>query len=749
MTLAPSRPTDQRDPAHHAGPMVTVLTDRCAGCQECVVRCPTGALGMDPARWVARAEASLCVGCRQCVRTCPFSAIAVEGPMLVAERSALAAASPSSLPGDVAETRLGFASWDEALAEAARCLDCPDPTCVRGCPTHNDIPGFVRALAARDLDAAHRVLRRTTVLPDVCSRVCDQALQCEGSCSWSLAGGRPVAVGALERFVTERAPVPPPTPAHAALGGERGASLEVAIVGSGPAGIAAAWELVEAGAHVTVYDKAAKPGGLLDWGIPDFTLPSAVAERPWAQLVEAGVELRCGTAVSAEDLERLAAENDAVLLAHGAGVPVVPKVPGVDLDGVEDASTFLERAHVALTGRTRLADLDTAAGARNSAAVVLVLGAGNTAMDVARSARRLGARAVCVDWMDERFAPVRPDELDEARAEGVDVLFSSTVVALEGASGHVTRAVLAATRQERRDRRPEVLAGKTSVVEVDCVVLAMGYRTDTSLAAGQRDLPVVKSVEQYPDRRTVASGILANPAPPFARHQPVGRLALARESARVAAGFARAARVWVAGDALVGPSTVVEAMAQGKSAAVAILAHQPRRPGVAPLPPRHVVVVVDSVGGRTRSAATVIADILATTGASVETCRVEDATRSVLARADLLVVGSWTEGLVVAKVGPSRATRAFLDSLPPLPGLRSVVFCTFGVSPRGTLAAMRDALAERGAEVVASAAFGPGKLAERAAVFGHSLHSELWPGGDLDADLDGASRRGALRVVER
>jgi len=745
MTLAPSRPTADRDADARAEPTVTVLTDRCAGCQECVVRCPTGALGMDQARWVARADSSLCVGCRQCVRTCPFSAIDVGGPMLVAERSHLVTVSPTSVLGDLGETRQGLRSWDEALVEAARCLDCPDPTCVRGCPTHNDIPGFVRALAARDLDEAHRVLRRTSVLPDVCSRVCDQALQCEGSCSWSLAGGRAVAIGALERFVTDQAAVPPPAVAPRHRHDDRpGAELDVAVVGAGPAGIAAAWELVEAGAHVTVYEKAAKPGGLLDWGIPDFTLPSAVADRPWAQLVEAGVELRCGSAVSPDDLDRLVEEHDAVLLAHGAGVPVVPQVPGVDLEGVEDASAFLGRAHVALTTRTRLSDLDAAA-ARRGAAAVLVLGAGNTAMDVARSARRLGARAVCVDWMDERFAPVRPDELDEARAEGVEVLFSSTVVALDGADGHVARAVLARTRQERRDRRPDVLADETSALEVDLVVLAMGYRMDQSLTKGQRDLPFVKAVEDYPDRRVVASGILASPAPPFARHQPVGRLALARESARVAAGFARAERVWVAGDALVGPSTVVEAMAQGKTAAAAILEHQPRRPGVASLAPRHVVLVVDSVGGHTRSVATTIAGVLATTGACIEVCRVEDATRSVLAHADLLVVGTWTEGLVVAKVGPSRATRAFLATLPPLTGVRAVAFCTFGVSPKGTLAAISQALEAQGAEVVASAAFGPGKLTQRAEVFARSLRSELWP----DASRNGAERRGILRAVER
>ncbi len=750
MTLTPTRPTREHD---LASPLVTVLTDRCAGCQECIVRCPTGALAMDSARWVAVADQALCVGCRQCVRTCPFSAIAVAGPLLVTERIALHTTSPAVVEGDLGETRQGIVGWEDALAEASRCLDCPDPTCVRGCPTHNDIPSFVRALSARDLDEAHRVLRRTSVLPDVCSRVCDQAVQCEGSCSWSLAGGRPVAIGALERFITEQAPVPPPSlPA----GGGPGTGLDVAVVGAGPAGIAAAWQLAEAGAHVTVFEKAGTPGGLLGWGIPDFTLPSAVAERPWEQLRAAGVELVCETPVSPEDVERLLGEHDAVLLAHGAGIPVTPPIPGVDLDGVEDASSFLERAHAALTTGSRLADLDAAGAARSisgkngpgaggSGAVVLVLGAGNTAMDVARSARRLGARAVCIDWMDARFAPVRPDELEEARTEGVEVRFASTVVGLDGEDGRVTLARIARTRQEQADRRPEILAGTTEAVEVDRVVLAMGYRLDTSMSTGRQDVPFKKTVEEYPDRRTVASGILASSSPEFARHQPVGRLSLARESARVAAAFPRGTRVWVAGDALVGPSTVVEAMAQGKRAAAAILEHQPRRPGGVRRSPGHVVVVADSLGGHTRSVADTIAEVVGTTGATVEVCRLQDATRAVLARADLLVVGTWTEGLVVARVGPSSATKEWLAALPPLAGTRAVVFCTYGVSPKDTLAVMRRALEDRGAEVVASGAFGPGKLAQRAEDFARGLRSKLWPG-------PGASRGASeptMRAVER
>ena len=159
-------------------PHVTVLVDRCVGCQECIVRCPTGALHLEVTPMVAAARDELCVGCRQCQRTCPFSAITVRGPMLVAPRIELPARHPIILAGDNSETRPGIRTWAEALAEAERCLACPDPTCVRGCPAHNDIPAFISALRDRDLAAAHDALRRTSVLPDICARVCDQTAQC-------------------------------------------------------------------------------------------------------------------------------------------------------------------------------------------------------------------------------------------------------------------------------------------------------------------------------------------------------------------------------------------------------------------------------------------------------------------------------------------------------------------------------------------------------------------------------------------
>ena len=518
---------------------VTVVVDRCAGCQECVIRCPSGALSMEPHTWTAIADDAACVGCRQCVRTCPFSAITVDGPMLVADRFDPPLHQPVELRGNVEETRVGFATWDEAIAEANRCLNCPDPTCVRGCPAHNNIPQFIAAIRDRDLDEAHRILSRTTVIPDICSRVCNQSAQCEGSCSWSLAGGVPVAVGRLERFVADHAPMPAPSMTSEAWIEHAGAGLSVGIIGSGPAGVGAAWDLIESGASVTVYEKESTPGGLTIWGMPDFTLPDAVATRPWQQLTRAGVELHCDTTIEPGDMERLLSAHDAVVVAHGAGVPIRLPVPGADLEGVVDATRFLQGAKAALEPAGDATTFLEGLGLDPTASQcqILVLGAGNTAMDVARTARRLGLDVMCVDWLDERFALARPDELAEARHEGVEVRFQRTLTALHGFAGRVRVAQLTLTVQEEAARPPKVITGRYDRLRVDLVVMAMGYRVDSSYAEMLPGVPIRKTVTDRADQRWTASGILANPASVYAHRSPVGQLALGRETALWAAAL--------------------------------------------------------------------------------------------------------------------------------------------------------------------------------------------------------------------
>jgi NADPH-dependent glutamate synthase beta subunit-like oxidoreductase len=274
---------------------------------------------------------------------------------------------------------------------------------------------------------------------------------------------------------------------------------------------------------------------------------------------------------------------------------------------------------------------------------VLVLGAGNTAMDVARTARRLGLQAVCVDWVDERFALARPDELAEARHEGVEVRFLRTLARLEGEEGRVRRAALTRTRQNRADRRPKPGRGDPEMLDVDLVVMAMGYRSDPAYRAVLPGTPVAREAGGIPDRRWLASGVLANPAPEFA---------------------------------------------------------------------------------------SLVADRLRGTGAVVRAIPLAQVSLADLTETDLLIVGTWVEGLVVARVGAARAARAWLAGLPRLPGLRAATFCTFAISPGGTLAEMRRALEGRGAVVMAEGAFGPGarNITGNAASFAGELLAAAWHG---------------------
>ncbi len=534
-------------------PETTVILERCAGCQECIIRCPTRALSMDTASWKAVVDNNLCVGCRQCERVCPFAAITVTGPMLVAERTQFPVNNDSAVIDTNREVRPGFQNLDEAVNEARRCLNCPDPTCVRGCPAHNDIPRFIEAIRNRDLELARDILSQTSCLPDVCSRVCDWTKQCEGSCNWALAGGEPVAIGKLERFVADNAR---PTPVVRTS--EKGKGLSVGIVGSGPAGIAAAWELASAGAQVTIYEKGPSAGGVLRWGIPSYILPDRVSERPIKALQDAGVKIQTNTPVSPELTDRLLKLHDAVISAQGASVAEVPPIPGLELAGVIDATTFLSKAKQALSQGSKLPELN--------GSLILGLGGSDTAIDVARSVVRLGAKAVVIHRRAEQFSRARPDEIAEAKHEGVEFRFATNIARLEGEAGKLKRAVLVRTRQKGADSPAEAVAGSEQVLEVNTVVLATGYRIDPQLSALFGHIPLRQPSPDslFPDRRWLGSGI-------FSGKKLVGKMAWEREYVLRSALSPRKERLWLVGDALVGPSTVVSSMAQGRMAARAIL----------------------------------------------------------------------------------------------------------------------------------------------------------------------------------
>ncbi len=539
-------------------PHVIVNEERCVGCQECIVRCPTEALSLDTVRWLAAADDDKCIGCRQCVRTCPFCAVTVEGPVVVVGRTRWNVTAKPVEPGDVSEVRPGLTST-EAEAEAKRCLDCPDPTCVYGCPAHNDIPGFIGAVREGDLERAESIIARTSCLPDICSRVCDWSRQCEGGCTWALAGEAPVAIGRLERYVTDNSRVPGVAPAS-----ERGKGLSIGIIGTGPGSLAAAWELVSAGASVTLYDKDDRPGGVMRWGIPSYVLPDAVVQRPVDALQAAGVEFHMNTEIGPGKIDELLGTHDGVIAAYGAALPLLPDLPGSDLDGVIDALHFLTEAKRALAENRTLGKFQNAR--------LLVLGGSNTAIDAARTALRLGAAVTVVHRREEEFSRARTDEIAEAKREGVVFLFGMNIARLEGLDGKLKRAVLVSTRTNKLGEANENLGGTERSVEADAVVLATGFGLDPSFSPVFGSLPLrqPRAVALYPDRQWDGSGLMSATG-------SVGELAWAREYGLRTSWTPRRERVWLIGDALTGPATVVGAMAQGRLAGRSILAKHTKK----------------------------------------------------------------------------------------------------------------------------------------------------------------------------
>jgi len=369
---------------------------------------------------------------------------------------------------DFREATLTY-SPEQAIAEASRCVECAKPPCVKACPLHNPIKDWLVLTAeGKFLEAAH-LSRTTSNMPEVCGRICPQDRLCEEAC---IVGVKhpPVAIGAIEKFINEYAFVQEglPLPEVAPLNGYR-----VAVVGSGPAGLACAEELVRRGYAVTVYEAAARPGGLLRYGIPGFKLEKSVVDRRIDYLSRLGVQFICATKVG-EDItleELLQGGFQAVFLATGATVPKHPQMPGMELEGIEDALPFLVRNN---TGEGLPEDDLT--GMR-----VVVLGGGDTAMDCLRTARRLGAVSVtCVYRRDEANMPGSRREVQAAKDEGVvfDWLKAPVRFLDNGAGGvrgiECIHMELGEPDEEGR-RKPVPIEGSNFEIDADLVILAFGF----------------------------------------------------------------------------------------------------------------------------------------------------------------------------------------------------------------------------------------------------------------------------------
>lgn len=376
---------------------------------------------------------------------------------------------------DFDEVNLGYTD-QLAILEATRCLQCARPVCVDGCPVGVRIGDFVAAVAEGRFDEAARIVGEDNSLPAICGRVCPQENQCEGACVMGRRSS-PIAIGHLERFVADRARSNGDESEPRAAPSGR----SVAIVGSGPAGLACAADLAGLGHDVIVYEALHEPGGVLVYGIPEYRLPKAVVAAEVGRLERLGVTFELNAPIGrAESIDDLLDRHDAVFIGIGAGLPRFLGVPGESLVGVQSANEFLTRVNLMGANRSD-AETPVFVGRR-----VAVIGGGNTALDAVRTALRAGAESATVYYRrTEDEMPARVEEIRHAREEGVHFEFLLNPVGFEGKS-RVEKMRLVRMRQtepgEDGRRGVEPIEGSDVHVPVDTVVVAVGNAPNPMLA---------------------------------------------------------------------------------------------------------------------------------------------------------------------------------------------------------------------------------------------------------------------------
>ena len=432
------------------------------------------------------------------------------------------------------EVALGYTE-EQALDEAARCLNCKNPQCVSGCPVQVKIPEFIQKIVEKDYEGAYQVIHSTSSLPAVCGRVCPQETQCESKCIRGIKGD-PVGIGRLERFVADwhnehstEAPVKPASNGH-----------KVAVIGSGPSGLTCAGDLAKKGYEVTVFEALHLAGGVLVYGIPEFRLPKAIVQKEVDGLKALGVKIETNMVIGrVVSIDELMQEYgfEAVFVGSGAGLPMFMHIPGENLCGVYSANEFLTRINLMKAYKegsdTPLMDLK---GKR-----VAVVGGGNVAMDAARCSKRLGADVWVVYRRGMEELPARHEEVEHAIEEGIIFKTLNNPVKINGDDkGYVKSMTCIEMELGEPDasgrRRPVEKVGSEFDLDVDCVIMALGTTPNPLIKNTTPGIEVNKK-----------GGIVVNEA-----------------------GMTSQQGVYAGGDAVTGAATVILAMGAGKLGAKSI-----------------------------------------------------------------------------------------------------------------------------------------------------------------------------------
>ncbi len=389
-------------------------------------------------------------------------------------------------------------TFDQAITEAHRCLDCKNPTCVKGCPVNINIPAFIKQVEVGNIVGAAEVIQQSSTLPAVCGRVCPQEKQCEAQCIHLKMGHEPVAIGYLERFVADytaaNVSATHASEANHPREATNGEANKIAVVGSGPAGLAFAGDMAKLGYQVTVFEALHEVGGVLRYGIPEFRLPNAVVDREIEGLRQLGVTFQCDTIIgktlTIDDLQ--AQGYQGIFVGSGAGLPRFMNIPGENLNGVMSCNEYLTRVN--LMGAANQ-DNDTPL---LRAKTVMVVGGGNTAMDAVRTAKRLGAeRAIIVYRRSEEEMPARVEEVRHAKEEGVEFMTLHNPIEYHASEqGRVAEAVLQVMTLGEPDesgrRSPVAVEGKMVTLPVDLVIVSVGVSPNPLIPSTVAGLEISK-----------------------------------------------------------------------------------------------------------------------------------------------------------------------------------------------------------------------------------------------------------------